>query len=170
MSICNERKNRLFNEFDSESDRGCAVLTVCLLEETLVTVFASVLPGGGQAARNFIPRGRLSAGVENAEALGLISAPHTTNMRGILKIRNAFAHKLLDGLAFESPEIRAHVMQLTLPNLDGVSKETRDRFENVSRERYMHVFGQEIANLERLADVATTYTSYEPLPAYTVEV
>lgn len=170
MSIDNDLKNRLFKEFRSESDRGCAVLSVCLLEEALAKVFAKVLPGGESAARNFMPRGRLSVGVGNAEALGLIAEPHTTNMRVILKIRNAFAHKLLDGLTFESPELRAQSMMMTLPNLDGVSAETRNRIEDISRERYMHVFGHEVANLERVTQVASPFPIYKSLPLYTIDL
>lgn len=170
MSIDNDLKNRLFAEFRAESDRGCAVLTVCLLEEALVKVFAKVLPSGNAGARTFMPRGRLSVGVGNAEALGLISEPHTTNLDLILKIRNAFAHKLMDGLTFETAEIRSHSIKLILPNLDGVSAATRQRIQSNSRERYMEVFGHEVANLERIAHIGNPFPTYKSLPAYSIEV
>jgi hypothetical protein len=93
-----------------------------------------------------------------------------TNLQLILKIRNTFAHKLLDGLTFESPEIRNHVMKLTLPNLDGVSESSRKRIEEVSRDRYMEVFGHATAALERLCRIAKTCPIYEDLPAATIEV
>lgn len=170
MSIDNDLKNRLFAEFRSESDRGCAVLTVCLLEKALANVFAQVLPGREPAARIFMPRGRLSVGISNAKALGLIADPNTTNLGLILKIRNAFAHKLMDGRTFESTEIRSLSMMLILPNLDGLSTDTRTRIENNSRERYMEVFGHEVANLERIAHVATPFPTYRSMQMYSVEV
>lgn len=166
----NDLKNRLFREFQSESDRGCAVLTVCLLEEMLANVFAKVLPEGRTAARDFMPRGRLSAGVKNARALGLLAEPNLTNLSLIIKIRNEFAHRLLDGLSFESTEIRSRCLALKVGNLDGVSKRTKEEIENISRVRYMHVFGFEVANLERLAKIASRLSVYEALPMYSFEV
>jgi hypothetical protein len=114
-------RNRLNQEFITESDRGCAILTVCLLEETLHDVFAKVLPKGKESARDFMPPGRLALGVRNAAALGLLSEPELSNIKLILKIRNAFAHKLLNGLKFDSPEIKNYTLEFTLPNLDGVT-------------------------------------------------
>jgi hypothetical protein len=99
-------RNRLNQEFIAESERGCAILTVCLLEETLHDVFAKVLPKGKESARDFMPPGRLALGVRNAAALGLLSESELSNIKLILKIRNAFANKLLNGLKFDSPEIK----------------------------------------------------------------
>lgn len=170
VTIGSEFSNLLNQEFRLESDRGCAVLTVCLLEEVLAKVFAKVLPGGEQTSRQFMPRGRLAQGVTNAAALGLITEPLVTNLQLILKVRNTFAHKLLQGLTFESPEIRSLVIRLTLPNLDGVSQSSRKRIEEVSRERYMQVFCHTIAALESVRNIARTYPVYEVLPAFSIEI
>jgi hypothetical protein len=172
MNITNgsEFSNRLRQEFCLESDRGFAILSVCLLEEALANVFAKVLPEGKNTSRQFMPRGRLAQGVTNAAALGLITEPLIINLQLILKVRNTFAHKLLEGLTFESPEIRTHVMKLTLPNLDGVSDASRTRIEQVSRERYMVVFDAAISALERVRQIAATYPVYKALPAVIIEL
>nr|WP_152029933.1 hypothetical protein [Pseudomonas sp. LPH1] len=170
MDRDSEFKAKLFKEFHNESDRGCAVLTVCLLEETLLKVFSKVLPGGEASAKISMPRGRLSAGVGNAEALGLITEPHTTNIKLILKIRNIFAHKLMAGLTFESQEIKEQAIKLILPNFDGVSNETKQKLEISHRMRYVEVFVHTLGNLNRLVLVAKKYPSYPSLPMFTVEV
>lgn len=170
MNIENDFRNRLNKEFYAESDRGCAILTVCLLEETLMGIFAKVLPEGKDEARQFVPFGRLSLGINNAAALGLITEPEITNIKIILKIRNTFAHKLLDGLTFETPEIKDQVMRLTLPNLVYVSEKTRNKTMNISRTRYMEVFSYTVAALERVAIIATPYPAYKSLPAFSIEI
>ncbi|MEL7939451.1 hypothetical protein [Pseudomonas delhiensis] len=170
MSRDNDFKIRLFKEFHNESDRGCAILTVCLLEESLKKVFAKALPNGVNSVQNFMPKGRLSVGVNNAEALGLLVESHATNIKSILKIRNIFAHKLMDGLTFESSEIKAKTASLILPNLDGVSAETKRKIENVSRIRYMEVFVHTLGGLNRLAIVVKPFPKYDSLPMFTVEV
>lgn len=165
-----EFRNRLNQEFRRESDRGCAILSACLIEEALLSVFSKVLPEGEKTSRQFMSRGRLTQGVKNAAALGLIREPLVGNLELIIKVRNVFAHKLLDGLTFESPEIRSHAMQLTLPNLDNTSEASRKRIEEVSRERYMEVFGFAIASLERIRMIAERYPVYEELPSALIEI
>lgn len=170
MTIEIDFRNLLNQEFNTESDRGCAILTVCLLEETLLSVFAKVLPAGKNSARDFMPPGRLSLGVSNAAALGLITEPEITNLKLILKIRNTFAHKLLDGLKFDSPQIKEYVLKLTLPNLDGLSEKTRMKILSIPRDRYMEVFGHAVAALDRVAYIAQPFPVYKSLPGDSIEI
>lgn len=60
-------------------------------------------------------------------------------------------------------------MKLVIPDLGAVSVETRKRIETNSRERYMEVFGFEVANLERIAHIATSFPIYKSLPAFMIE-
>lgn len=129
-------RNQMNEEFSKESDRGCAILTVCLLEETLAQLFRKVLPGGESDAKHFMPRGRLAMGVGNAKALGLINEDMAANFKLVLEIRNTFAHKLLEGISFQSEEIRSKVNQLKLPAMDAVPEAKVDILDN-SRKRYM---------------------------------
>lgn len=170
VSVGSELSNKLHKEFLAESDRGCAVLTVCLIEETLAALFEKVLPTKEVSARHFMPPGRLRQGLESAIALGLVTEPTATNIRLILSVRNTFAHKLLSGLSFESPEVRDHVMKMQLPNLDGMSEISRKKIQDVSRERYMHVLGHALADMNRVIHIAKPFPIYPALPAYSVEV
>lgn len=170
MTIEIDYRNRLNQEFHTESDRGCAILTVCLIEEVLLSVFAKVLPAEKNSARDFMPPGRLSLGVSNAAALGLITEPEITNLKLILKIRNTFAHKLLDGLRFDSPQIKEYVLKLTLPNLDGLTEETKIKIQSIPRARYMEVFGYAVAALERVAYIAKPFPIYKSLPGFSIEI
>jgi hypothetical protein len=97
-----ELRNKLDATFDQESDRGCAILTVCLLESTISDLIGALLPDRFATAKQFMPRGRLSVGIANAYALGLIDDSLRDDLKALVEIRNIFAHRLLDGLSFES--------------------------------------------------------------------
>lgn len=170
MEIDHNFRNRIHKEFASESDRGCAILTVCFLEETLIKLFSKVLPDGDASVRTFMPRGRLSLGLETASALGFISEPNVSNIKRILKVRNIFAHKLMEGLTFESADIKNIVMNMTLPNLDHVSNETKLQIQNNSRERYMEVLWMETYNIITITSFAEKFKKYTPLPYGIIEV
>lgn len=115
-----EIRNRLDTEFEKESDRGCAILTLCVLEECLVELFAAFLPGGNHDARHFMPKGRLSAGIANAYMLGLIDESTRSNFKLLTDIRNMFAHGVLGGASFDSAAIRQKVGMLQLPDMESV--------------------------------------------------
>lgn len=129
-------RNNLDEEFRNESDRGCAILTLCLLEEALASLFAAFIPGGERDARQFMPKGRLSAGIANAHKLGLISDSMSYNFRILVEIRNSFAHGILNGLTFETPGILEKVKKLGIPNLESVP-DVLVAIENSPRERFM---------------------------------
>lgn len=170
MEMDHNFRSRIHNEFASESDRGCAVLTVCLLEETLIKLFSKVLPDGDTLVHTFMPRGRLALGVDTAAALGLIPKPNLLNIKKILKVRNIFAHKLMEGLTFESTDVKNIVMNMTLPNLENVSDETKFRIQSNSRERYMEVVWMEIYNIMTITSFAEKFKEYTSLPYSIIEI
>ncbi|WP_185821649.1 hypothetical protein [Xanthomonas sp. GW] len=139
MTTTFDLRNRLDEEFSGESDRGCAILTVCLLEEGLAHLLGALLPGGLKDAKQFMPKGRLSMGIINSHRLGLISDEVASNLRLLIEIRNSFAHGILDNVSFRSEHIRTKVLKLALPNLSAVP-DVRDDVESDPRKRYMMAF------------------------------
>jgi len=120
MTTTLDIRNRLDDEFSGESDRGCAILTLCLLEECLAVLFSALLPAGESDARYFMPKGRLSFGIANAHKLGLLDDTTAASFKLLVEIRNTFAHGILDNVSFQTESIRTKVNQLTLPNMESV--------------------------------------------------
>ena len=93
-------------EFKGESDRGCAVLVLCVLEELLQEMFgALVAPGTDRNLQNLSPPGGLRRSLQNAEMLGLLSPRQTKSFSALAKVRNEFAHQPMQRLKFDSPKI-----------------------------------------------------------------
>lgn len=120
MTTTLDLRNRLDDEFSDESDRGCAILTLCLLEECLSVLFSALLPGGLNDAKYFMPKGRLSLGITNAEKLGLLEKQTADSFRLLVEIRNTFAHGILSNTTFKTKPVRTKVSRLALPNLESV--------------------------------------------------
>lgn len=74
---------------------------MCLLEECLAVLFSALLPGGIDDAKHFMPKGRLSLGITNAERLGLLDKRTADSFRLLVAIRNAFAHGILSSITFQ---------------------------------------------------------------------
>ncbi|MFK3971145.1 hypothetical protein ACI2KS_10505 [Pseudomonas sp. NPDC087358] len=102
--------SRFQMEFETESDRGCAVLTLCVLEEQLVRSMKRRLPDipKKEAAQlyNFAPKGALSKSTVNAYLLGILTAEELKNFSLLINIRNEFAHKALTNLRFTNDLIK----------------------------------------------------------------
>lgn len=95
-------------EFRDESDRGCAVLVMCVLEDSLHDMFKGLLVSeGGHALSNLAPPGGLKKTLENAVALGLLSERQRRAFKALADVRNKFAHRPLQKLTFENPDIAA---------------------------------------------------------------
>lgn len=99
------RFERFSGELQDESDRGCAILIVCLLEESLRDLIKALLPNENAKIDRLAPKGALGIAIENAVLLGLLSERQGASFSGLVKVRNRFAHGLLEGLSFDSPEI-----------------------------------------------------------------
>jgi hypothetical protein len=101
-----KRITSFVDEFKGESDRGCAVLVLCVLEDLLIETVKHRLPVcSNEELRSIAPFGRLSATVINAFLIGAISKRERDELNRLIKIRNKFAHKALEGLSFNHPDI-----------------------------------------------------------------
>lgn len=122
----------LVKEFALESDRGCAVLTICMLEEMLLDLIQARLPECDKSElRNMAPYGRLSASVDNAYLLGVLCERDRSEFKRLIKIRNLFAHRPLSNLSFANSEVVDMCNNLVLSDVF-----IEFRTEN-SRQRYM---------------------------------
>lgn len=99
------RFERFSRELQDESDRGCAILIMCLLEESLRDLIKALLPSENAKIDRLAPKGALGIAIENAVLLGLLSERQGASFNALVKVRNKFAHGLLEGLSFDSPEI-----------------------------------------------------------------
>ena len=103
-----ERFGEFIAEFREESDRGCAVLVMCVLEESLQDMFKALLANeGGTALANMAPPGGLKKILENAVSLGLLSERQRRSFKALADVRNKFAHRPLQKLTFETPDIES---------------------------------------------------------------
>ena len=127
-----DRYARFMGEFNEESHRGCAVLTMCVLEEALKKLFARRLPS--KHFDQFYQRSGTERNVQRAEVLGLLSAREARCFIALAGIRNIFAHHALEKLSFDSPDIRERVSNLRPPLSASAMKHVR---ASTSREQFL---------------------------------
>ncbi|MBP5969916.1 hypothetical protein [Pseudomonas iridis] len=137
--------------FKGESDRGAAVLTLCVLEEVLKEAIKRRLPDPPNskykdAVDNFSPKGRLSASTVNAYMLGVLSKHHLDNFGLLIDVRNKFAHQALSDLSFDEKNIKNWVRDLKLDD-KGPKLEGRNRFLIAATEIYFNLAGVRIDKL-----------------------
>ena len=116
----------------AETDRGCALLAVALLDEELRSLIAQAFVGGEKLAKSLLsaegPVGTFAARIDLARAIGLISAPIHRDLHLLRRIRNEFGHSY-NVITFDQQTIAArcrelHHVQESVPSLP------RDRFVN----------------------------------------
>lgn len=110
-----ERYGRFVVEFSAESDRGCAVLVLCVLEDALHGLFRALIVDPAAKFARLAPPGGLAVAIENAELLGLISATEAQCFRLLAKVRNDFAHGALENLTFDTAQIKSKIDNLPVP-------------------------------------------------------
>lgn len=159
-------RNRLDREFANESDRGCAILSLCLLERSLAELFGAFLPGGDNDARHFMPKGRLSQGIANARKLGLLTDGNVANFRLLLEIRNTFAHEVLSNISFQSDLIRAKVARLELPDL-GAVPDLVEELNKDPRRRFMITVDSLVFTLDWIAG-SISRLKYQDVPTWRI--
>ncbi|QEH78074.1 transcriptional regulator [Sphingomonas sp. C8-2] len=97
-------------EFQSETDRGAALVGASLIDQklgdTLRAFFVTGKAAGELLDGGTAPLGTFSARIKAAYALGLIDTFELNECNLIRKIRNEFAHSV-HGLAFEGPKVAA---------------------------------------------------------------
>ncbi|WP_158881443.1 hypothetical protein [Rhodanobacter sp. L36] len=90
-----------------ETDRGCAVLSGCVLEEVLRKALRHRLGIDEENLGRFVASGQIARGVDLAYFVGLISEQERRDWKTLVKIRNRFAHSPLTALQFDEHAIAA---------------------------------------------------------------
>lgn len=106
-----------FAEFQGESDRAAAILSVALLDvqlEEILLAFAADESSVFEILKPDQPIGSLGARRRLCLALGLISPDEANELNTLGRIRNEFAHQL-NGLDFNIEPIARWVEGLELP-------------------------------------------------------
>lgn len=115
LRLAIERFGRLSQEFRDESDRGCAVLVMCLLEEALRDYLLAFVVDPEMSIGRLMPKGGLGAGIESALLLGLLNKRQAKSFQTLANVRNKFAHGVFERLTFETPEIRSLILSCEPP-------------------------------------------------------
>ena len=104
------------NEFNSESQRGAALLAASMLDEQLKSMLEAFLIEGEQSTRLVsgynAPLGTFASRLGACMAMGLVTASEFEEIDLIRQIRNQFGHNL--GVSFNSPKVRALCDKLTM--------------------------------------------------------
>lgn len=108
-----QRYKEFSEAFRLESDRACAVLAMCVIEETLRAMFLALTVLGKDIGALF-PQGNTQVSAENALALGLLTEAEARSYRALAKIRNEFAHKALENLTFDSVVVTSKLQHVPL--------------------------------------------------------
>lgn len=110
-----DRYRTFGDEFIEESDRGVAILMLCVLEEDLKKLFQALVAVEGGDVRGLAPAGRLSSSIENAVLLGLLRVEEASTFLQLAKVRNQFAHNATQRFSFEVAPVRDFVDAIVLP-------------------------------------------------------
>ena len=129
------------SEFESESDRGCVLLAAAMIDNILEVLIKHVLIECKTKNDSLFddataPLGTLSAKIDLAYRLGIISDNLRRDLHIIRKIRNDFAHDVLD-CTFANAVVkeRIHALRETSGEIDkivalsGIKKEAPERLQ-----------------------------------------
>ena len=109
-----KREISLFTELEDQSDRGAAVVAAAWVEEELLEAIRTSLQSVPKSWDRLFGRSRpldsLSAKIDMASLLGIISESVLLDLHTIRDIRNDFAHSIVtkthEVLSFDSPHIK----------------------------------------------------------------
>jgi len=151
--------SRFQKEFETESDRGCAVLTLCVLEEQLVRSMKKRLPDipkrESSQLYNFVPKGALSKSTVNAYLLGILTADELKNFSLLINIRNEFAHKALTNLRFTNDLIKNFTRHIKVgPTFPKGNNDGRAKFLIAAADLYFNMESAGVPKLEYKKDSA----------------
>ena len=127
--------SEFLSEFQSETDRGAALVGAALIDERLERLIKSHLLAGKEAESLIkggnAPLGSLSTRIKISYCLGLITELEYRECETIRRIRNEFAHQV-HGLNFSNNKIKDLCLNLQANTPDG------KRFENDPRQLYIN--------------------------------
>jgi len=123
------------NAFSAESDRGVAVLSMCVIEELLHERINEIVGTHfPEMVRLLAPPGRWGVLADAATMLGLLSPSERNDLKVLIAVRNRFAHKAMETLAFDHPDVIDLLSRLKIYErfqVDGTPPTTpRERFLN----------------------------------------
>jgi DNA-binding MltR family transcriptional regulator len=106
------RKERIINELEAESDRGCILVAASALDDFLEELLKIALVADPHSVKHAViplfegmgPLSTFSAKIKLAYALGLINKTDFTDLEKIRRIRNIASHEY-SAMTFESQEI-----------------------------------------------------------------
>jgi len=128
---------KLTNEFQGESDRAAAVLAAAYLDHLLGELIAAAMPARPEEVEELLyqkgngPLGTFSARIDTSYCLGLLSKDESRDLHLTRKIRNDFAHKLVD-MSFESQEIANRCRELKGARIGGRPSSPRESFSKAA--------------------------------------
>ena len=108
---------QIFELLKTESDRGCALIAGCLVEDVLALTINCHLIDCGEAFRKKLfegsdaPLGTFSAKIKMGRALAIYDEKLQTRLGAAKDIRNAFAHALRP-LTFDHPAVVTEASKL----------------------------------------------------------
>lgn len=114
------RNEILFKELQNQTDRGVAIVGVAWVEEALLAALESFLQDDKKARNSLFgtngPVSTFSARIYLARLLGMTSKVITSDLHILRKLRNEFAHSVLDAgnnlLSFTTPGMSDRCLSL----------------------------------------------------------
>jgi DNA-binding MltR family transcriptional regulator len=110
-----EKVNKVREQLDSESDRGCCLMAVSFIENELEILISQKLVGSEKFIKNLFefngPLGTFSSKIKMAYSLGFISKSTMNDLELIRKVRNDFGHTY-EPINFDTENIKQRIMQL----------------------------------------------------------
>ncbi len=120
-----------FNEaFQRESDRGCAVLVMCAVEEALREVLRHRIGEAGKGMMGQLaPPGAWERLIKSLRLVGVMSDMEAHDLDLLRQARNLFAHGATADLTFEHGDVRAYIDRLKMHKAMWISNASpRDAF------------------------------------------
>ena len=123
-----QEQNDLFMaEFEKETDRAAGIVGASILDSTLESILKSRLVKSQQAKNDSLfdgpnaPLASFGSRIDMAYRLGLISDEMSKVLHIVRRIRNSFAHDLVD-CDFNNPQVVSLVHNLTAATFKGRKK------------------------------------------------
>lgn len=114
-----EEKTDLFiREFEKETDRAAGIVGASILDSTLESILKSRLVKSPKSKNDLLfdgpnaPLSSFASKIDTAYRLGIISKEMSEALHLVRKIRNTFAHDLVNS-DFENSQVRSLVHKLT---------------------------------------------------------
>ena len=135
-----DRTAKFVSEIENQTDRGAAIIATAWLEEQLSAVIKLQFKDDASAWKRLFgssgPMGTLSAKIDIAKLLGVLSDDSYSDMHQIRKIRNEFAHEVMakdfGSLCFDTPHIKDRCLSL---------KRTEDEKHDSPRKAFLRTCG-----------------------------